>query len=196
MTDVYDPAVHGSTPGLPDDAYSHDGLITKRHVRASALAFLRPTAGALLWDLGAGSGAVGIEWALAANTARAIGIEVKDERLARARANAKAFHVADRVEFKAGRIADLINTLPTPDAIFIGGGTSADLIEQCWMVLNRSGRIVAHAVTLETEQFLIDAYRTYGGDLNRISVEVVDPIGTYLGWKALRPVVQWAAIKS
>lgn len=195
MTRDFDPALLGTSPGLPDDAFDHDGLITKRHVRAGALAFLRPTAGQLLWDLGAGSGAVGIEWALAAEGARAIGIEAKDFRLERARQNTATFGVADRVELRAGRTADLIATLPAPDAIFIGGGASEDVIEAGWAALKPGGRFVVHAVTLETEAIAIAAYRAHGGDLNRITVEGIEPIGSYLGWKALRPVVQWAAIK-
>lgn len=191
---TYDPAL-GTTPGLPDDAFEHDGLITKRHVRAGAMAYLRPTPGALLWDLGAGSGAVGIEWALAAEGARAIGVEAKDHRLDRARANTETFGVADRVELRAGRTADLIADLPAPDAIFIGGGASTEIIEAGWQALKPGGRFVVHAVTLETEQIAIAAYRAHGGDLNRITVEAIEPIGTYLGWKALRPVVQWAATK-
>lgn len=185
----------GTVPGLPDDCFAHDGLITKRHVRAGALAVLRPTADELLWDLGAGSGAVGIEWALAAPGARSVGVEARPERLARAVENATAFGVSERVEFRSGRTLDLIDELPQPDAVFIGGGASAEVIERCWTALPSGGRIVLHSVTLETERLLVDAYRAHGGELNRITVEAIDPIGGYLGWKALRPVVQWAAIK-
>lgn len=195
VTNASQPKLTGTTPGLPDDAFIHDGLITKRHVRATALAYLRPSPRALLWDLGTGSGAISIEWALSAPGARAIGIEAKPARLERAQTNAATFEVQKQVEFKLGRSEQLIAELPRPDAIFIGGGATAEIIEDAWVALATGGRFVVHAVTLETEQILFAAYRLHGGELSRLTVETAEPIGNYLGWKPLRPVVQWSVIK-
>lgn len=180
-------------PGLPDDAFAHDGLITKRHVRAGAFAFLRPRPGELLWDVGAGSGAVGVEWCRAASGARAIGVERDPVRAARARENAERFG-AD-VTIVEGDAAGVLPTLPTPDAVFVGGGGSAEVVGAAWEALRPGGRIVVHAVTLETEAEAVDRYRRHGGSLTRIAVETAQPIGRFLAWTPARAIVQWAATK-
>lgn len=181
----------GTTPGLPDEAYEHDGLITKRHQRASAFAYLRPQPGHLLWDVGTGSGSIAIEWARAALAARAIGLERNPERAARARANVERL-APDQVEIRIGDAADLIAGLPAPDAVFIGGGATSGILEACWEALGPGGRIVAHGVALETEQVLVEAYRAHGGQLARLGVEVAEPLGSFLGWTPYRPVIQWS----
>lgn len=181
----------GTTPGLPDDVFEHDGLITKRHQRASAFAFLRPRPGELLWDVGTGSGAMAIEWARAARGAGAIGLERNAERAARARRNVERL-APGAVEILEGDAAVLVGSLPAPDAVFIGGGTASGVIDAAWALLRPGGRMVVHGVTVETERLLVDAYRAHGGQLARLGVEVAEPIGRFLGWTPLRSVTQWS----
>lgn len=181
----------GTLPGLPDDAFEHDGLITKRHQRSSAFALLRPLPGQLLWDVGTGSGAMAIEWCRAAPGARAIGLERNPERAARARRNV-ANLAPGAVEVVEGDAASLLPGLEAPDAVFIGGGATSGVLDACWEALKPGGRIVVHGVTLETEAILADAFRAYGGQLARLSVEFAEPIGRFWGWSPLRPVTQWS----
>ena len=185
----------GATPGLPDEAFEHDGLITKRHQRASAFAFLRPVAGQLLWDVGAGSGAMAIEWCRAAPQTRAIGLERNPERAARARRNFVRM-APGQVEIIDGQAAETLVGLPRPDAIFIGGGVTDGVLAGCWDALAPGGRIVAHGVTLETEALLAEQYRAHGGSLTRLLIETAEPLGRFLGWVPARPVTQWACLKS
>lgn len=184
----------GPAPGLPDEAYEHDGLITKRHVRSTALAFLRPSTGDVLWDLGAGSGSVSIEWARTCPGATAWAVERRSGRAERARTNV-ARMAPGSVTVVEGVALDLIDELPTPNAVFIGGGASSELISRAWESLRPGGRIVVHSVTLETESLLVGAYREHGGWLSRLSVEHAEPLGNYLAWQPTRPVIQWAAFR-
>lgn len=181
----------GTMPGLPDDAFEHDGLITKRHQRAGAFALLRPLAGQMMWDVGTGSGAMAIEWCRAARGARAIGLERNPERAARARRNVATL-APGAVEVLEGDAAHLVAGLDTPDAVFIGGGATSGVLDACWAALRPGGRIVVHGVTLETETICADAFRRYGGQLARLSVEFAEPIGRFWGWNPLRPVTQWS----
>lgn len=183
-------------PGLPDDAFAHDGLITKRHVRACALAALRPAPGELLWDVGAGSGAVGIEWVRSAPEARAIGFERDPVRAERARVNAIRFEVLDRLRIVDGDVAASLAALgedAAPDAVFIGGGLTSGVLGRCWEALRPGGRLVVHTVTLEGERLAIDAFGAYGGELTRLLVEHAESLGRFTGWRPARAVVQWAA---
>ncbi len=181
------------TPGLPDDAYESDGQLTKRGVRAIALAALGPAPGQLLWDVGAGSGSIGIEWLRAERTARAVAIEARDDRAARVAANALRLGVP-RLEVIRGRAPGALEGLEAPDAIFVGGGvTEPGLLERCWASLQPGGRIVANAVTLEGEARLIEARATHGGGLLRIGLEHADAVGGFTAWRAQLPVVQWSA---
>lgn len=187
----------GPVPGRPEDCFDHDGQITKRDVRASALARLRPTPGAHLWDLGAGSGSVGVEWCLAAPRAGCTAVERDAQRADRARANARAHGVGARVEVLHGdsahllrRVAEGGTALPRPDAVFVGGGASDELLDLAWQALSPGGRLVADAVTLEGEAVLVRAQQRFGGDLTRLSVEHATALGRYLSWTPARPVVQ------
>ena len=180
-------------PGLPDDAFEHDGQLTKRDVRASALSRLAPTPGARLWDVGAGAGSVAIEWLRVHTHTSATAIEANPERAARIRRNAASLGVP-RLEVAEGKAPDALAGLPTPDAIFVGGGATAPgLLDRCRDALAPGGRLVVHGVTLETERLLADAFHAYGGELTRLSVEHVTPLGgRFTGWTPARAVVQWA----
>ena len=189
-----DQALFGSAPGLPDAAFAHDGLITKRVVRASALAHLRPLPGQLLWDVGTGSGAMAIEWCRAAPGARAIGLERNPERAARARRNAERW-TPGQVQIIEGAASTTLAALPSPDAVFLGGAVSDEVLDACWAALRAGGRVVAHGVTLETEALLAERYRRHGGSLARLSIEIAEPLGRFHGWVPARPVTQWACHK-
>jgi|HubBroStandDraft_3_1064219.scaffolds.fasta_scaffold06352_3 precorrin-6Y C5,15-methyltransferase (decarboxylating) len=182
-------------PGLPDDAYANDGQLTKRHVRAVTLAALAPLPGALLWDVGAGSGSIAIEWLRAEASARAIAIERHADRAERARANARALGVP-RLEVVLGGAPEALCELPGPDAIFIGGGlTTMGVIQRCWYSLRPGGTIVANAVTLEGERVLTYARDRCGGELARIEVAHAEPLGSFEAWRSQLPVVQWSVRK-
>lgn len=179
-------------PGLPDDAFDHDGQITKRDVRASALSRLAPRPGALLWDVGAGAGSVAVEWLRAHPLTDAIAIEANADRAARIGRNATTLGVP-RLKVVLGTAPEALAGLSQPDAIFVGGGATApDLLDLCREALHPGGRLVVHGVTLETESLLVDAFHEYGGELTRLSVEHVTPLGgRFTGWTPSRAVVQW-----
>lgn len=186
----------GFVAGLPEDAFEHDGQITKRDVRASALARLAPVPGQLMWDVGAGAGSVGIEWLRAHPTCRAIAIEARDDRAGRIVRNAATLGVP-ALRVVTGRAPEALEGLEAPDAIFIGGGATEDgLLDACWDALLPGGRLVVHGVTLETEALLAHRYATLGGELSRLHVEHAAPIGTFTGWTPARAVMQWAVTKA
>jgi len=181
--------------GLPDAVYENDGQLTKRHVRAITLAALAPTPDALLWDVGAGSGSVAIEWLRAEPSAQAIAIERQADRAERARVNARTLGVP-QLEVVLGSAPEALCELAGPDAIFIGGGlTSAGVIQRCWYSLRPGGRIVANAVTLEGERILAFARERCGGELVRIEIAHAEPLGSFEAWRSQLPVVQWSARK-
>jgi precorrin-6Y C5,15-methyltransferase (decarboxylating) len=187
--------VHSLIPGLPDDAFESDGALTKRHVRAATLAALAPTPRALLWDVGAGSGSVAIEWLRAETSARAIAIERREDRAERIRRNAATLGVPS-LELVIGGAPGALDGLEAPDAVFIGGGlTAPGVLARSWGALRPGGRIVANAVTLEGEHVLVAARSAHGGELARIEVAHAEPIGAFTGWRAQRPVVQWSCDK-
>ncbi|MEO7446705.1 MAG: precorrin-6y C5,15-methyltransferase (decarboxylating) subunit CbiE [Humibacillus sp.] len=181
-------------PGLPEAAYEHDGQLTKRVVRAAALAHLAPRPGDVAWDLGAGAGSIGIEFARAHPRNEVHSVERDAARAERIRRNARALGVPG-VRVVEGSSADVIARLPRPDAVFVGGGATAALVDACWAALAPGGRLVVHGVTVETERLLHDARARHGGSLTRISVEELEPIGSLTGWKPARPIVQWSADK-
>ena len=181
-------------PGLPDQEFEHDGQLTKRDVRASALAHLMPRPGQLLWDVGAGAGSIAIEWLRCHPSCRAVAVEQQNERAKRIQANARALGVPSLSVVNAVA-AEILDELPRPDAIFIGGGATSEIISRCWAALPEGGRMVIHSVTQETELIMAQCRRDHGGELTRISVEHLVPIGRYSGWQPARPVVQWSAVK-
>ena len=186
------PLLTGWAPGLPDEAYDHDGQLTKRDLRASALARLAPAPGQLLWDVGAGAGSIGIEWMRAHPSCRAIAIEANSARAQRISGNAANLGVP-ALQVVCAEAPTALAGLPTPDAIFIGGGLSRPgVLDACLVALRPGGRLVAHAVTLETEAQLALAYAERGGELTRIQVEHAAPLGALTGWRPARAVTQWA----
>ena len=182
-------------PGLPDEAFATDGQLTSRGVRALALAALAPVPGQLLWDVGAGSGSIAIEWLRSEPTARAIAVEQREDRAQRIAANARALGVPQLV-VRPGRAPEALAKLEAPDAVFVGGGvTVPGLLDACVAALRPGGRIVAHAVTVEGEGVLLAARAAHGGTLTRISLEHAEPLGGFTAWRAQLPVVQWAATR-
>jgi precorrin-6B C5,15-methyltransferase / cobalt-precorrin-6B C5,C15-methyltransferase len=181
--------------GLPDSAFQHDGQLTKREVRAVTLAALAPLPGALLWDVGAGCGSIGIEWMRSHPRCRAIAIEQHPTRLQYIAANAAALGVPT-LEIVAGKAPLALQNLPQPDAVFIGGGvTAADLFETCWQTLRHGGQLVVNAVTVESEQLLLQQQQRLGGSLTRIAIQRAEPVGGFWGWKAMAPITQWTVQK-
>ncbi len=181
--------------GLPDSAYHHDGQLTKREVRAITLAALAPMPGELLWDVGAGCGSIGIEWLRSHRLCRAIAIEQHDRRLQFIRDNMAALGTP-HLQLVQGKAPGALLNLPPPDAIFIGGGTTAEgLLDTCWAKLRSGGRLVANAVTVESELQLLKWHQQVGGELTRIAIQRTDPIGNFLGWKAFIPVTQSIVFK-
>ncbi len=175
--------------GLPDDVFEHDGQLTKRDLRASALARLAPSPGELLWDVGAGAGSVAIEWSRVHPLNRAIALERSPERAARITRNAHTLGVPE-LEVVIGSAPEALEGLTKPHAIFIGGGlTVPGVLDAC---LATGARLVAHGVTLESEQALARAYTEYGGELVRIGVEQAAPLGAFTGWAPARVVTQWS----
>jgi precorrin-6B C5,15-methyltransferase / cobalt-precorrin-6B C5,C15-methyltransferase len=181
-------------PGLPDEAFDHDGQLTKRDLRVSALARLMPRPGELLWDVGAGAGSIAIEWLRSDPGCRAIAIDHNLDRCKRIRGNAEALGVPS-LDVLHAEVPRALASLPQPDAIFVGGGATRETLEQSWSALRPGGRLVVHAVTLETEMIMIECWKRHGGELSRLSVEHLEPIGRYHGWRPARAVVQWSAVK-
>jgi precorrin-6Y C5,15-methyltransferase (decarboxylating) len=182
-------------PGLPDDAYIHDGQLTKREVRAATLAALGPTPDALLWDVGAGCGSIAIEWMRAARGARAIAIERDQARLSMLAENADRLG-APRLHIIAGEAPAALADLTKPDAVFIGGGMGdPGVFEASWEALKRGGRMVGNVVTLEGELHVIDLQEKHGGELVRIDVSVLSKVGHLRALKPRMSVLQWRAVK-
>ncbi|WP_337267199.1 precorrin-6y C5,15-methyltransferase (decarboxylating) subunit CbiE [Oryzifoliimicrobium ureilyticus] len=182
-------------PGLEDDLFEHDGQITKRDVRAMTISALAPKYGELLWDIGAGSGSISIEWMLSHPSMRAIAIEQSHERAERISRNAAALGTPGLMLIE-GHAPEALSDLPPPDAIFIGGGGSdSGVLEVAMAALKPNGRIVANAVTLEMEALLLRAYEAHGGKLTRISIARAAPVGSMMAWRPAMPVTQWHWVK-
>ena len=183
--------------GLLDDFFDHDGQITKRPIRAITLSTLAPLPGEHLWDIGAGSGAIGIEWMLGHPANRTTAIEHNRERAARIRHNADALGAGHLKLFEGNALEFLSSILAKepPDAVFIGGGLCADLLKVLWQHVPAGTRVVANSVTLETDTLLSKWHREAGGTLMRIEVSNATPLGTKHGWRSSFPVTQWSAAK-
>ena len=183
-----------TVPGLPDDAFVHDGKMTKRVLRALAIAALEPLPGRLLWDVGAGAGSIAVEWLRASERCRAIAIEPKPERRAMISENAAILGVPE-IEIIEGTAPAAFAGLDQPDSIFIGGGLTDGVFDEAWDALKPGGRMVAHAVTLESEAILLELQARLGGELMRIAIDRAEKVGPYRGFKPAMPVIHWHVTK-
>ncbi|MDB5980679.1 MAG: bifunctional cobalt-precorrin-7 ((5))-methyltransferase/cobalt-precorrin-6B [Pseudomonas sp.] len=181
--------------GLPDDAFKHDGQLTKRDVRAITLARLAPAPGELLWDVGAGCGSIGIEWMRAHPSCRALAIESDEGRQLLIEHNRDALGVPG-LQLIRGRAPQALDDLEAPDAIFIGGGvTRPGVLDACWARLRSGGRLVANAVTLQSEATLVLWREQHGGELTRLHVAQAKPLGEFDTWRQALPITLLEAIK-
>ncbi|MCF7531883.1 precorrin-6y C5,15-methyltransferase (decarboxylating) subunit CbiE [Pseudomonas petrae] len=181
--------------GLPDEAFRHDGQLTKRDVRAITLARLAPVPGELLWDVGAGCGSIGIEWMRAHPTCRAIAVESDEGRQHLIEFNRDALGVPG-LQLIRGRAPDALEGLEQPDAIFIGGGVTREgVLHACWQNLRSGGRLIANAVTLQSEAMLVNWREEHGGELTRIHLAHTKPLGDFDTWRQTLPITLLEAIK-
>lgn len=180
------------TPGLADALFAHDGQITKGPIRALTLSALAPRAGETLWDLGAGSGSVSVEWCVAAPGTRAEAVEARADRANNIRANAADFGVGHRLTAHPGDWPTLIGALPRPDAVFVGGGLDGDRMAGLWARLPEGTRLVVNTVTIGTEALVADWHGRQGGSLHRFDIAEAAALGRMQGWQPARPVVQWS----
>ncbi|MTK32698.1 precorrin-6y C5,15-methyltransferase (decarboxylating) subunit CbiE [Nocardia seriolae] len=181
-------------PGLPDEVYGGDGQLTKTEVRALTLSALAPAPGELLWDVGGGSGTIAIEWCRTHPSARAIAFERMQSRRKQIAANATSLGVPG-VEV-AGPAPESFAELPAPDAIFIGGGLTQDgMFDACWARLRPGGRLVASAVTAESDALLLRLAGRHGGSLRRFQIYRAEPLGGFTAWRPQLPVTQWSVVK-
>jgi precorrin-6Y C5,15-methyltransferase (decarboxylating) len=197
VTTSPDATVLGLAPGLDDALFEHDGQLTKREVRAVTLSALAPRQGELLWDVGLGAGSIAIEWLQRHPSLKAIGIEDQPERAARAARNAAALGTPDLLIVQK-RAPEAFADLPRPDAVFIGGGLSdPDVFEAAWSALKSGGRLVANAVSLQSEARLIEFFQRHGGELVRLEITKAGKAGTggVFVWRPAAPIVQWRARK-
>ncbi|MFI9837346.1 precorrin-6y C5,15-methyltransferase (decarboxylating) subunit CbiE [Nonomuraea sp. NPDC051941] len=182
-------------PGLPDAAFEHDGQLTKREVRAVSLSRLAPLPGETLWDVGAGAGSIAVEWMRSHPACAAVAIESRADRAAAIARNADRLGVP-ALRIVEGRAPAVLKGLPAPDAVFVGGGlTVPGLLETCWAALRPGGRLVANAVTLESESVMAQWYARLGGDLVRLAVQRASPVGSFTGWRAAMPVTVWSVTR-
>ncbi len=179
--------------GLGDELFAHDGQITKRPIRALALSALAPRPGQRLWDIGGGSGSVSVEWCLAGGVASTI--EARADRAAQIAENAASFGMTPALTVIQGNAPDALEGLPKPDAVFVGGGGSDVLLVSLWARIPKGCRLVAHAVTLETESLLLDWQARVGGDLMKVEIAHAAPLGRMRGWVPSRPMLQWGVVR-
>jgi precorrin-6Y C5,15-methyltransferase (decarboxylating) len=181
------------TSPLPDDAFAHDGQITKHGIRAVTLAALAPRPGERLWDVGAGSGSIAVEWCRSWRGCTAVAFERDERRRRNIGFNAAAFGVSIDVR---GDAPDAFDGVDSPSAIFIGGGlTTPALLDACLGQLSQGRRLVANAVTTESEALLAQAYSSFGGELRRFQHYHGEPLGGFTGWRPQMPVTQWVFTK-
>jgi len=188
-------AIKSRAPGLQDNLFIHDGQITKQEVRVTTLSALEPFPGALLWDVGAGSGSIGIEWMRMDHRCQAIAIEANPERAKNIAQNSCKLGTPT-LKIINDKAPSILSTLPTPDAIFIGGGiTSKGMVKQCWDFLKAGGCLVANVVTTEGEAVVLKNQKKLGGDLTRISISNLEKIGSKKAWRPSMQVTQWKVKK-
>ena len=147
-----------------------------------------------LWDIGSGSGSISIEWLLSSNTNTASAIEILSKRADQIKLSAKKFGL-DKLSVYNNDINEILDTLPKPDAIFIGGGLTKDLLLKIWELINPETRIIANSVTLETTSLLIEAHKKYGGSLHKFELSNITNLGKKRAWSKSYPIVQWVVKK-
>ncbi|MGO4716127.1 precorrin-6y C5,15-methyltransferase (decarboxylating) subunit CbiE [Bradyrhizobium sp. 2TAF24] len=179
--------------GLPDALFAHDGQITKQPMRALALSALTPRPGERLWDIGAGSGSISIEWALQGGSA--IAIEARDDRIVNIRRNVAAFGLSHRITVMEGAAPGILAGLEAPHAVFVGGGFDGATFDAVWSGIATGARMVVHGVTLETEALLADLHQRHGGELMQVGIAHAGKLGRFRSWEPARPVVQWSVVK-
>jgi precorrin-6Y C5,15-methyltransferase (decarboxylating) len=189
-----DGATLGYASGQADALFANDGQITKRPIRALTLSALAPKFGERLWDLGAGSGSIAIEWLLSHSSVHAIAVEAHPERAARAQQNAMDLGV-DRLNVVTGHSLDVLPDLPTPDVVFVGGGLNQELLDALWSIMPKGCRLVINAVTLESEVIVAQAHAAKGGELMRIEIANSKPLGSKRGWSSAYPIVLWSVTR-
>jgi precorrin-6Y C5,15-methyltransferase (decarboxylating) len=183
----------GRMASLPDDAFMHDGQITKHGIRAVTLAALNPRPGQRLWDVGAGSGSVAVEWCRSTPGCTAVAFELDERRRLNIGFNAAANGVSVEVR---GTAPDEFAEAPAPSAIFVGGGlTRPGLLDACLDLLPAGGHLVANAVTVESEAVLAQECSRRGGELRRFQHYQGEPLGGFTGWRPQYPVTQWSVTK-
>ena len=183
------------SPGRDADLFAHDGQITKGPMRALTLAALAPRAGQHLWDIGAGSGSVSVEWALAATGASSSAVEPRADRIQNITENARRFGLLDRITPHLGAAPQIFPQLPPPDAVFLGGGGSESLFRALWDILPPGTRVVANAVTLQSQALLTRWQDAQGGSLMKIDLAMAQPLGRGQGWQAARSQLQWSVLR-
>ncbi|MCM3564737.1 precorrin-6Y C5,15-methyltransferase (decarboxylating) subunit CbiT [Hydrogenophaga intermedia] len=179
-----------ASSGLPDELFVHDGQITKSTIRALTLRALAPRPGECLWDLGAGSGSISVEWCLAGGCAHAV--EQQAERAANIRYNAEQFGLSNRLHVQTGNSLECLSALPRPDAVFVGGGFDRAIFDAIATSAGRGVRLVVNSVTLQTESLLQELLVRHGGELLQVAIAQAQPLGRMLSWQPSRPVVQWS----
>lgn len=183
------------TPGLPDDAFEHDGQLTKREIRAITLAHLAPVPGQLLWDVGSGAASIAIEWMRTHPACRAVAFEKRADRAERSERNAAELGVPGLTVVR-GSAPEALQDQERPSAVFVGGGTTTPgVVETCWRELLPGGRLLINAVTVQSEAVLAEWHRRLGGELLRTAVSRGSPVGTFTGWHAMMPVTTWKVTK-
>lgn len=184
---IHRPAI----PGMADDCFESDGLLTRREIRCITIASLMPAPGQLLWDVGAGSGSVAIEWMRCGQNMNSIAFEYNSQRIERIRRNAEKLG-APRIKIVPGLLPGTLENQPSPDAVFQGGAIfSEEIFSHCWEKLKPGGHFVANAVTLEGEAALIRRHDKYGGELLRLEISHSDQLGSWRSYRPQRPVTQW-----
>jgi precorrin-6B C5,15-methyltransferase / cobalt-precorrin-6B C5,C15-methyltransferase len=177
----------------PDEAFVNDGQMTKHPIRAVTLAALAPRPGELLWDVGAGSGSIAVEWCRSWCGCTAIAFERDERRRLNVGFNAAAYGVS--IEPR-GEAPEEFDGAAAPSAIFIGGGlTQPGLLDACLEQLPSGGRLVANAVTVESEAIVAQAYSHLGGKLQRFAHYQGESLGGFTSWGPQRPVTQWTLAK-
>jgi len=192
-----DARIFGLAPGLPDEAFLHDGMLTKREVRAVTLSALAPRPGETLWDVGAGNGSISIEWLRLNPNGRAVAVERDHERAQVLRINALRLG-APTVEIVEGLVPDALEEIAgEPDAVFIGGGlTSGDTLDACWDRLPAGGRLVVNVVALESAALLYEFQKRRGGTLTQLAIARNAPVGAMTKFDPMAPVIQYAGVKA